>query len=665
MQSKSHKFLPAVQGLRAVAVLAVLVFHAWPSALPGGFVGVDIFFVISGFLITGILFRELQSTGRIDFATFYARRLRRLLPAALLVTLCTFLYAYFTYSPLEIKRFASTVIAALLYASNFWFAHQALDYLAVDQSTDPLLHTWSLAVEEQFYLFWPLFLVFVFRMYRFGPRSRGVQMAVASVLIVGFCACLIMTSAEKSSAFFLTPFRMWEFAAGALVALTPRNRIGTPLLSASQWVGAVLLAASCAIYSTATTFPGVAASLPVFGAFLVLLSITSGGAGLITRILTSKLFVLIGDRSYSLYLWHWPILVFLQDELGERSVVAVVLGVALSLLLSEITFRLIENRLRVRGGSATRVKASFTVGAVTTLAGTASVVFVRLLSIGGAGNSDQLRFYAAINDIPAIYRLGCHANFDVTAINECRFGPDRFSKTIVLLGDSHAAQWFPALERISLENGWRLFSFTKSACPGVAFEPFDENRGRQYVECTTWRKNALKRISEIKPDVVVLGNSGRYSLSKGVGSAQEREIWRRAATTILHELESVAGAVVFVRDTPRAGFDVPTHLARAYWHGNGQEASVGFVARQPMSDVVHEAELLATATRRRVTIIDMNDVICPSLFCRVERDGIILYSDSHHLTATFVRAVAPELFRRLSVLNDDDGRVGASGISRP
>ncbi|MCB1792457.1 MAG: acyltransferase, partial [Gammaproteobacteria bacterium] len=317
--SRASHYQPDIQGLRALAVILVIFYHSGLPGLPGGYIGVDVFFVISGYLITSLLLRELARNDAISLPRFYARRFRRLLPAATLVLIVTTLTAWFVYSPLALKQFSSSAFATAIYLSNIWFAHLSTDYLAEDTAANPLLHTWSLGVEEQFYLFWPLIMMIAYRVYRSRPAHQRLTVVFVALAAISFALEVWLTSYKQPWAFFGSPTRAWEFAAGGLLALgfARGALLSRTLATALGWLGFFLICAAAVLLDRSTPFPGTAALLPVLGASgLIAAAHTERRIGM-SALLATRPLQLIGDLSYSLYLWHWPVFVFLAPASGE------------------------------------------------------------------------------------------------------------------------------------------------------------------------------------------------------------------------------------------------------------------------------------------------------------------------------------------------------------
>lgn len=641
----SGRFLPAVQGVRAIAVLLVVLFHAWPAIVPGGYVGVDVFFVISGFLITRLLLREAEANGRIDFVAFYARRLRRLLPALVLVVVAVMAASSMLHAPLERKMLTSSAVASLVYLSNIWFAHQSTDYLAEDAHGNPLLHTWSLSVEEQFYLVWPALIWLVFRLAARSPAdAHGRARAVFIAVTIGSLAlCLALAGYLRPWAFFGSPARAWEFAAGALVALWAGRVVpaaGRPRVE--QWVALGSLLFAALYFSSATPYPGLATVLPVAATCALLVSAVAGHDGAVSRTLSVSPMTWLGNLSYSWYLWHWPVLTFTRDVLGYAGVGATALAVVLSLALAWVTYALVENPIRFARPLVSRPAASLWLAGALTVTALAATFQVRAMSAVSLQDRDQRRYELAASDQAEVYRKRCHAEYFEEEPSNCVFGVSASTRTVVLFGDSHAAQWFPAIEQVALEAGWRLIPLTKSACPAPVYEPLDPNLGRAYIECTRWRERALQRIRDLHPALLVISTSRKNSAFTDAGPAA-MDAWDRGVRDLLERVSGASYEVVIVKDTPRPDFAVPLCLARAQWRGRDPELACAFEVGDASQRIIDRMWPIGELGLSNVRLFDPTRLVCPERMCDTERHGMVLYSDSHHLTATFSRSLAPQL----------------------
>ncbi|HEU5034010.1 MAG TPA: acyltransferase family protein [Mycobacteriales bacterium] len=693
-------FRADVEGLRAVAVGLVVAYHAGVPFLGGGFVGVDVFFVLSGFLITGLLAGELTESGSLSFLRFYGRRARRLLPLSTVVLVTTAIVFAAVLSPLDRGRLAADLRAAALYLANWHFAAGSLDYLH-DPSSSPVLHYWSLAVEEQFYLVWPVLLVVAGRRAarRGRPEAARRRMTTAlAVLAVGsLVSSIVITRTSSPYAYYGLHTRAWELAAGGLLALTGHRLRHQPswLRALLAAVGLVTVVVSAVAIGTSTPFPGAAALGPVLGTVLVVAAGTGGVTAGAARLLTTRPFTYVGRLSYAWYLWHWPALVFAGTVAGPgagphpfasmqlaRGWPALA-AVAASFALSVAAHRWLEDPVR-RSRWLAAVKArSLVLGAALTAASVTAIAVVLPVTDGATGGP-VLAAVASVRPGKAVVEVSrsadrevllaetpararsdephgtrdCYAGYlQVTAPADCVFGDPHGSRTIALIGDSHAEQWFPALEQAAQRRHWRLWLWAKVACPMVALPvrlpQFDDT----YRWCTSWRQAVLDRLSTLpRLDAIVVSHfgslanrSGRFTDGDGttLTASELPAAWQQAWRETGRRLAEHARRLVVIRDPPTPPGDVPACLAA---HGaDARPCSFPRSSGFRLSDQLYAAEHAAGVARQR--FLDLDDLLCPDDPCPVvATDGTILYRDSHHLTASISRDLAPVLARRLREL---------------
>ena len=501
--NKKEMFRHDVQGLRAIAVLLVVLYHSGLNLIPGGYIGVDVFFVISGYLITGLLLRELEQTGRIQFMRFYGRRVRRLLPVVACVILTVMFVAWFLYPPLELKEFSSSAFATAVYMSNVWFASLATNYLGQDTTANPLLHTWSLAVEEQFYLAWPLFLWTLSCSVSTEKLGRRIFAGIFLVSAISLCGAIVLTRADQPWAFFGSPTRAWEFGFGAMIALLRTNPFSKDSIRIqASWTGMVLILIAAFVFTRVTTFPGIAALVPVLGTTLIIAASHKSVPLGVNRWLGQRPLTFVGDISYSLYLWHWPVFVFMAllapaGNLIQRGIIGIVVSVGLACA----SYYCIENPVRFNRVLAESVALTFVLGIILSGFPATTSLVTRVIAGRGLGSSSQRHYIAAANDIP---HDDCHLQIPSIEPKECIYGQKDSGFTAVLFGDSHAEQWLPALVGVARKEDWRLIPFTKAGCPSVTVEPYNLNIRRQYTECTAWRKRVFARITELRPQLIIM-----------------------------------------------------------------------------------------------------------------------------------------------------------------
>jgi peptidoglycan/LPS O-acetylase OafA/YrhL len=647
-----------------VAVLLVVAFHAGFPAITGGYVGVDVFYVISGFLITGLLFDEVERTGSIDFAAFYARRARRLLPMAMLVLLAVAVGMEFFTPPVFRPQVRFDAISAAFYYSNWQFALESVNYLTLGSAQNPVLHYWSLSVEEQFYLLWPLLLLVAVRLGRRGLGARRRIRWGAVVAIVGGCSLaysLVATPAQPAIAYFETTTRVWEFAVGAGVALLAPSLTRLPRIVAIT-VGAVGLGTvltSALVYGPTTEFPGTAAIAPVLATAAVIaagLAVPLGGVG---ALLTLWPLRYVGRISYSLYLWHWPCLVFAATSRwappdGRIGWIATTVAVALAFVLAATTHALVEVPMRHAAWLAASGRR------VLLFAGTATAAVLLALGITGGplslpttssgllGTADaSVIAPTAVTPLdaqastPYAALHGCHVGYSATApAPACVFGDARARRTVVLLGDSHAAQWFPALDELAVREHFRLISWTKSGCPfTLGVHIFLPAIGRDYTECLAWQTAVVRTLrTQPRPAMIIVGRTSTYLPQvltvdgDAPSSAQSGRIWGAGMARSVTVLRRLTARVVVLRDTPHAPFDVPACVS---WDTD-TPSRCDF--RRPADGHSDDAEYAAERTAGVPSDVYANptSAVCPAAVCPAVFAGEITYRDTNHLTAKFV-----------------------------
>ena len=746
-------FRPDIEGLRGLAILLVILFHAGLAGVTGGFVGVDVFFVISGFLITGLLLREQKREGRLGLTRFYARRVRRLLPAAAVVLIVTMAAVQVLVAPLDRAEIQLDGLASALSVGNIRFAAQAGDYFAAVNMPSPFLHFWSLGVEEQFYLVWPAVILL-------AARGRAplatVGLALLGLAIVSFVASVVVTDIATNWAFYSLPTRAWQLALGGLlaVAATQLARIPGPVLAVLGWSGVAAMAGAALLYTDQMAYPGLAALVPTAGAAAVI------AAGATRRgpasILTLAPMRWLGRISYSLYLWHWPLLVLVPIAVGAELDLAQRIAVVLAALaISTFSWAAIEEPFR-RGFwvMARRPGRTVAVGLAGVLviavsAGSLAVVSVRDVEAIGMPDGSAVASTsedrpdqewdalwdswdsenaasarptttadASVGEVPGpptddpspgqgptpaptidggpvasptsgdpeatpdgsdgtpspepapttdpppatepppaggahgplpadvepplararsntelLMRDGCLVRESVVRPPNCTFGDANGAKTLALVGDSHASQWFPALEEIARHRHWRVVTFVKMNCPWTDIAVRHIDLKREYTECQTWNEAVIARLQEIRPDLTLVSMS-RWAV-KPVRSASLEE----QAEAMARMLGRVPGRTALLADTPYPRIDIPACLS-AHLNdvtkcsfGRGVAFSGNASAREPLA-----AQLAG------VPLIDLNPQICPGEgACPAVIDKFIVYRDPTHLTAVFARWLARPL----------------------
>jgi peptidoglycan/LPS O-acetylase OafA/YrhL len=599
-----------IQGLRAVAALLVTIYHA--HLVPGGFIGVDIFYVVSGYLITGLIIREIDKTGRLNLNDFYQRRIKRLLPTSVFVLFATAIVGFFVLPSITRDALGRDLFAAAAYVSNYLFAWWENDYQNLDATPSPFIHYWSLAVEEQFYVVWPIFILLLSR---YGKRA--ILNGVALVTGVSFLFSLYLTQAAPIWAFYSLPTRAWELGVGALLLFIPdkylRNRF-------FPWIGAIGLAIGTFSFNESTAFPGINALLPVLATAILIATIPIWPR-FFNDLSNNRLMQWLGAISYPLYLWHWPALVLPSSALGRPlRIRETVLCVLLTIFLAHYTSKFIEQPLRHRQFQAKKVYGFF--AATTTVSLIAGVVIASTAS--SVINVKGTNFSFDLNQVlakPAVYGDGCHVNYGEVESGDCKYGEVGSAVRIVLYGDSHAAQWFPSLEKLAKEKGFELTSLTKSACSSVD-SPRPDQGAYKNSECELWRENSIKRIQKMKPDAVIVSSFQYFSQPDGYPN--RAQWWDDGQRRLLEDLQGSSSNLIYISDTPHPRGDIPNCLATR----NVKDCET--TEKTP--------NIIINGFKK----IDPTPWLCNGV-CSSIKDGYVVYRDASHISVAAALALTPQL----------------------
>lgn len=661
-----------IQGLRAVAVGIVLLYHAGMPWMPGGFVGVDVFFVISGFLITGGIVKELRRDGKFSLARFYSRRIARILPASVLAVIGTIILTWAMLPQTRWVQVGQDALAGLLYYINWQFAADSVDYLAQGQASSPFQHFWSLAVEEQFYIIWPLLLMLVtWICMKTGVRLQSGLVAALAVVALPSLAWSAYLTGVSSSAYFVTTTRIWELAIGAgLAIMLPQIGKAPKLLSVVVgWLGLAAIGATAITYTAALPFPSYTALLPTMGAAAVIWAGANAGTAGPVAVLGLTPMRWIGDISYSLYLWHWPLLVIASALWGDLSPGIGLIVVAFAFLPAWLSLMMVERPLQ-EGLKGTRSKSyPFQIGFILTgvaaagamllivavpptppasaapftpkpMAGAearllgAETLFDRPAPATAEDKSATLvpNVLQAAQDLHVVHRNGCMQPVESTAAKQCDFGDLKGTKTIAVVGDSHAAMLLPGFERVAEDKGWKLITYSKGACPWI--ETSINYQGKPFQQCSDWAAGVTQGLQAAKPDVIVAVTSRYLTNDSVVDSAeisQQKlvEGMRKAWTPFLDQ----GIPVISVRDTPRPGMSVPDCVA------SNRDALTRCTMEPGKVLSQNPPEVSAADGLDGVTVMDLTDAFCFSGTCPAVIGGVVVYRDDNHVTATYASSL--------------------------
>lgn len=676
-----HRIRGDIQGMRALAVGLVVLYHFWPGRLAGGYVGVDVFFVISGFLITGHLLRELDGSGTVRLGRFYARRIRRLLPAAILVLAVTAVAAWWMLPSSQLLETLRQIAGSATYIENWMLAGSAVDYLAQDAAPTPVQHYWSLSVEEQFYLVWPALLLLVAWLTR-RTRGRAVRSAVlVALLAVGVLSLAVsiwLTEFDRPIAYFVTPTRMWEFVVGALLVFLPSSRVPDRVRAIVAWLGIAMIIGSALLLSDASPFPGSIAMFPVLGAAAAIW----GGEAAARRWMPGRWLGLrplrfLGDSSYAIYLWHWPVVVMLPIVLGAiPSTPQRLIAIGIVIVVAWLSTRFFEAPVRrarwlsgrlapfalalvsalvawgIWGAAGAVVQARSTEAAAQAeqLVGTpcygAAALLERCDPIAGDPSTVDPALAAADAQNPEYTR--CDQRLDEAELVTCRFGPDEATTTIALVGDSHATQWLGALARLADDRGWAVETYLKSSCPLTqATRVLDGEPRERQANCLSWQGDVRAALADADPDLILVSAYARgYQWSDGPDGPVSEALGVDGFATQWAQLADSVAPVVVLADTPYlGGINVPDCIAST--DPSGAECTAPR-AQALMPDALQAA--VVQLARPDVVLLDLNDAFCDADTCYSVVGGEIVYRDTTHLTWKYAASVAPELARRLSTL---------------
>jgi len=645
---RNPSFIADLQGVRAIAVIAVILSHAGYEWASGGYIGVDVFFVLSGYLITRLLIAEHRVSGRIFLVNFYARRLRRLLPALAVMVCFTTIVASLLLSTYEVRHQLASAPYAIAWLGNVYFALSNFDYFNELSSKDLFLHTWSLGVEEQFYLVWPFFLIFLFRNSGRSGSGKFFFISMGVILFISLLLSIYLTAANQPLAFYMMPSRIWQFSAGGMVAVAGVMNQGSMAFVLKKFlpskrvlvlVGLLTLFFCVFFFHGGSHYPGLYAMVPTVATILFLLA-TLNQDEINDPILSNPLMIWLGDRSYSLYLWHWPVLTlgfslgFYGNGIYEASLLM------LTIIISMFSYSYVETPFW--RGRFSIIKPYFSISYYLFFS---LLIFIPLFFyIRSFPLEDSSGLWRS--DLPEIYRQGCDLDYSEFKPKICKYGDDELPNKVVLLGDSIGAQWFSAVHLIFSDKSWQIHVITKSACGIVDAPYYNEKAGGRYHACEQWRKLALDYVAALSPDVVLIGSASGYELTE--------EEWEQGTLRMLDRLSGATRNIYVLPGTPRLGVDGPGCVSRHARGGTPVPKSCPSPLFDEKSERVRESLQRAVNRVGNAKLVRVDDLVCPDRDCRgVNKHGVVVFRDSQHLTDSFVRSVSDQLSDRF--LHNEDG----------
>ena len=646
-----------VQGLRALAVTMVVIYHYFPAAAPGGFVGVDVFFVISGYLITGLLIREIDVSGSICLPSFYARRIRRLMPAAGATTAVVVIAAALILSPVAVQSVLRDATWTSGYLANVRFAHAPGGYFAA-VTPSPLLHFWSLAVEEQYYLTWPVLLLLVTRLAKRRAKALVPALLIA-VLTASLIASVVLTRSGSNDAYYSLATRGWELAIGGIVAFGVFSHRRAPSTRAAAAVGAAGL--GCALfaafsYSSTTSFPGVAALLPTIGTACVIWS-GSSCVGPVASVLSRRPLQVVGDMSYSLYLWHWPVLVLGGDVVGRGRLSRMVLLV-LTVLFASGSYVLVEQRGRrvgqlwrsrtvlavgaafaVLGGGlayvlSTNVRTtSDTIAAPLTANRPTAVVEDGTISISGftsvvvpaqVPRNATPSLVGLVDDLADVFTNGCYG----AGVNVCEGGDPNGTAKIVLAGDSHVGQWWPAVNEAAIRHRWKLYIVGKNGCALADVEITMGSTADGWPDCSDWQRRATATIFGLHADLIIYGNNAQGYEEKVSLRGNFSTAWSAGVSATLKDL-TADSAVLYLGQSPILKADPAACLSENIRRVENCSTPLNQAVDSTLRDLDP-----SLARQSGALFFDLSSMLCTQS-CPMMDHNIVMYRDVGHVSRTY------------------------------
>ncbi|EZH66293.1 acyltransferase [Bacillaceae bacterium JMAK1] len=651
------RFRPELEGVRAVAALLVAVYHIWLGTVSGG---VDVFFIVSGFLITMSLVSRIERTGSVQFGTYVLGLMRRLFPLAFTVMLFTIVFSYIYLPTGQWSQTISELFASALYYQNWELANNSVDYLAQNNEASPLQHFWALSIQGQFYITWPLIILLAYFLARklFKLPVRKTLLGVLSVIfLASFIYSVYITTVNQPWAYFDTFARVWEFSIGGILALLlPYLKVNQMISTFIGWLGLLIIATTGLILPVSDLFPGYAALLPISGVLLILIAAENNPSFGVHRFLGGKPFLYLGNISYAFYLWHWPVLIFYFAMTNHQTVSFIdgLMLLGISFILSVVSVKVIEGPTRGLSVKTDKRKLipllivfTLPVFALNTgwsmqltnmqsnlvTAGESINDFpgAQMISHGVTPNPevDPMDLLLQVSEeLPSMYDDSeCYTGLDSDRIHRCSFGetedPDY---RVALVGGSHSGHWFPALEEIAFDLNMQIDTYIKDGCR------FTEGDFGDVLtdECVSWNQNMIQPLIDHEPDLIITtANVNKQPVPEGY-----IEMW--------NEFEGEID-IFAIRDNPRMDTNIPTCVGAA--SDPNEECSI---SREEGQTVETPWEITGEENiPDHVYFGDFTNYFCDSETCPAVIGNVIVYRDNHHLSTFYSRTLGPALREQL------------------
>lgn len=637
-----------IQGLRAIGALIIMVFHIWFNKVSGG---VDVFFVISGFLMTSIILKDFFSKNVISPFPFWGGIIKRVAPSAYVVLGATLIASYFITSPVLIAGVVKEIIASALHIENLQLMRHSVDYLASDRPSSPVQQFWALSIQIQFYVILPLILIPLAYISKRKSSSVPLFVGVTLIIFASFAYAVISVKNNPVMSYFNPLSRVWEFFFGVLAFLLVSNIKKIKYRNILGLAGICLIIGGAIFIPRGAGFPGFVSLIPVIGAISIVISGSNGYEGLANKFLANRLLVFLGGISFTIYLWHWPILIFYKEYFGYATISLIQgLGIMLvSIILAYFSSQKVESPFKRMPKE--RVALNFLVGILFFLPITVSAFIFnyKLTStieklvmdfeskviepFSGdeiylekeVAKFDREMFLSVKDIIPASYTTGCNQEGQGVEAKTCSFGDLTSNREIVLVGSSHATQWLPALDVIGLKYHYKITNMTKSDCALGAFETSDES-------CNEWNKRAIDKIISMKPYAVITNSTKT--------SANEKEFIPQSAIKSWDKLASNGVKIIGIRDNPRFIFDIPECIY------NNRDSKNPNVCSMDRKDALLNIDPTISYSNI-IKEIDMSDMFCTDQKCLATFSGKLIYRDSNHISVEYTYFISEILHKKL------------------